>query len=188
MKLVKTNPTATEEINSQWDSLSKSIKPREVSYYGRFINELLTTQILEHFLKRKCHECQPCGANTVDTDDDTRAHELLERIAVILRESDARANMLRQFVTSVNNANRQDVFVDFEQCLIKNRKTGVLADLGFTYAYNGLHDSTIKGRITAIRNDNLKGFGSNNTRAISKRITYDLTILYLNINLCVSVE
>lgn len=142
LKLVKTNPTATEEINSQWDYLNKTIKPREVTYYGRLINELLTTQILEHFLKRKCHECQQHNANTIDADDDTRAHELLERVAVIMRESEARANTLRQFVMSVNNANRQDVFVDFEKCLIKFKKNGVLADLGFTYAYNGLHDST----------------------------------------------
>ncbi len=51
---------------------------------------------------------------------------------------------MRQLVTSAQKAYRLDILPDFEQCLVKYKRQGVLADLGFTYAYNGLTDSTWK--------------------------------------------
>ncbi len=52
-QLACTNPEATEEINAQWEEFNREFKLHEVKFYGRLFNEILTSQILEHFLKRK---------------------------------------------------------------------------------------------------------------------------------------
>jgi hypothetical protein len=52
-KLVHKTPEATEEINKIWDEFNKTAKSKLISYYGRLLNEMLTGEILEHFLKRK---------------------------------------------------------------------------------------------------------------------------------------
>ena len=57
-----------------------------------------------------------------------------------MRESDGRAVSLRQLLTSATNANKLEAMADFEHYLIEHKRSGLIGDLAFTYAYNGLYD------------------------------------------------
>lgn len=52
-KKIHQTPEATSEITKLWDEFNKAINAKVIGYYGRLLNEMLTGEILEHFLKRK---------------------------------------------------------------------------------------------------------------------------------------
>jgi hypothetical protein len=49
--LIDADPSATEEINRQWDELYSALRPREIKMHGRVLLEVLSLGVLEHFAK-----------------------------------------------------------------------------------------------------------------------------------------